>query len=56
MHWFFSKLNNGLLEGVNSLIQATKRKARGYRSDKNLIAMIYLIGGVLNVGIPIAKK
>jgi transposase len=48
IRWFTSKLNNGLLEGVNSLIQAAKRKARGYRSDKNLIAMIYLIGGKLD--------
>lgn len=56
VHWFSSKLNNGLLEGVNSLIQAAKRKARGYRSEKNLIAMIYLIGGKLNVGLPDAKK
>lgn len=49
VRWFTSKLNNGLLEGINSLFQAAKRKARGYRSDKNLIAMIYLIAGKLNV-------
>lgn len=54
VQWFTSKLNNGLLEGVNSLIQAAKRKARGYRSDKNLIAMIYLIGGKLDVGLKLA--
>lgn len=40
VHWFSSKLNNGLLEGVNSIIQAAKRKAREYRSEKNSIAMI----------------
>lgn len=45
VQWFTSKLNNGLLEGVNSLFQAAKRKARGYRSDKNMIAMVYLIAG-----------
>lgn len=45
---FYSKLNNGLLEGINSLFQAAKRKARGYRSDKNLIAMVYLIAGKLD--------
>lgn len=30
IRWFTSKLNNGLLEGVNSLFQAAKRKARGF--------------------------
>jgi transposase len=36
IQWFKSKLNNGLLEGINSLFQAAKRKARGYRSEKNI--------------------
>ncbi len=48
IQWFSSKLSNGLLEGINSLFQAAKRKARGYRSDKNLVAMIYLIAGKLD--------
>lgn len=51
MQWFHSKLNNGILEGINSLIQATKRKARGYRSHKNLITMIYLLAGKLDYAI-----
>jgi transposase len=51
-----SRLNNGLLEGVNSLIQAAKRKARGYRSVDNLIAMIYLIGGKLRFDYPTVSK
>jgi len=29
--WFESKLTNGLLEGLNSLVQAAKARARGYR-------------------------
>jgi transposase len=48
IRWFSSKLNNGLLEGINSVFQAAKRKARGYRSTKNIIAMIYLLHGKLN--------
>lgn len=48
VRWFGSKLNNGILEGVNSLFQAAKRKARGYRSYKNIIAMVYLLTGKLN--------
>nr|WP_268808345.1 transposase [Paenibacillus tyrfis] len=41
-------MTNGLLEGVNSLFQAAKHKARGYRSDKNIIAMVYILAGKLN--------
>ncbi|TFJ92726.1 ISL3 family transposase [Lentibacillus salicampi] len=41
LRWFETKMTNGLLEGVNSLVQAAKRKARGYRSPENFIAMIY---------------
>lgn len=41
LRWFQSKMTNGLLEGINSLVQAAKRKARGYRSTRNFIAMIY---------------
>jgi transposase len=52
LQWFKSQINNGILEGINSLIQAAKAKARGYRTTRNLIAMIYLIGGKLNFGLP----
>lgn len=52
LQWFKSQINNGILEGINSLIQAAKARARGYRTTKNLIAMIYLIGGKLNLGLP----
>ena len=38
----------GFLEGINSLVQAAKRKARGYRTTENLITMIYLIAGKLD--------
>nr|WP_281172610.1 transposase [Aneurinibacillus terranovensis] len=48
IRWFSSKLTNGLLEGVNSLFQAAKRKARGYRSDK---IMVYLLAGKLNLSL-----
>lgn len=41
LRWFKTKLTNGLLEGINSLVQAAKRKARGYRSLDNFIAMVY---------------
>lgn len=52
LQWFKSRITNGVLEGINSLIQAAKARARGYRTTKNLIAMIYLIGGNLKFGLP----
>lgn len=52
-HWdgilshFDSALTTGYLEGVNSLIQAAKARARGYRNPRNMISMAYLIAGKL---------
>jgi len=31
IRWQESKINNGILEGLNSVLQAAKRKARGYK-------------------------
>ena len=50
LRWHHSRVNNGLLEGLNSLIQAAKRRARGYRSTRNYKAMIYLVAGKLDAG------
>jgi len=52
LRWFQSGIANGLLEGINSLVQAAKAKARGYRSTRNLCAMIYLIAGKLELKLP----
>lgn len=52
LRWFKSKINNGILEAINSLIQAAKARARGYRTTRNLITMIYLIAGKLNFRLP----
>lgn len=49
LRWFTSKITNGLLEGINSLIQAAKAKARGYRTSRNLIAMVFLLAGKLEL-------
>jgi transposase len=45
--WQQSRLSNGLLEGTNSLVQAAKRRARGYRSKAKMITIVYLIAGKL---------
>lgn len=39
-----SNHTNARLEGLNSLFQSAKAKARGYRNEKTFITMIYLIG------------
>ncbi|HSZ88114.1 MAG TPA: ISL3 family transposase [Acetobacteraceae bacterium] len=52
LRWFHSKIANGLIEGINSLVQAAKAKARGYRSVRNLTAMVYLIAGKLDLSLP----
>lgn len=48
LRFHHSRMTAGFLEGINSLVQAAKRKARGYRSTDNLITMIYLIAGKLD--------
>lgn len=50
--WFDSRIANGLVEGINSLIQAAKAKARGYRNRETLKAMTYLIAGKLDLRLP----
>jgi len=52
LRWFDSKIANGLIEGINSLVQAAKAKARGYRSMRNLKAMVYLLAGKLDLRLP----
>ena len=51
--WFDSKLSNGYVEAVNGLIQAAKRRARGYKTTRNLINMAYLIAGKLDFNLPL---
>ena len=52
IEYITSRVNNGILEGINSLIQATKGKARGYRNVNNLITIIYLTCGKLEIDLP----
>ena len=50
--WFNSRIANDLIEGINSLLQAAKAKARGYRTLKNLVAITYLVAGKLDLRLP----
>lgn len=49
LQWFVSQVNNAVLEGTNSLVQAAKAKARGYRNKQTFIDMIYLVAGHLQL-------
>ena len=52
LRWFTSRISNGVLEAINSLIQSAKRKARGFRSTNYLITMVYLIARKLDFKLP----
>jgi transposase len=45
--WHASHLTNGLLEGINSLVQAAKTRARSYRNNNKMITIIYLTAAKL---------
>ena len=47
-HWK-EGLTTAFLEGLNSLFSATKRKARGYRTTRNLLTMLYFVAGKLRI-------
>lgn len=55
VRWFVSKINNGILEGMNSLVQAAKARSRGFRNVQNFITMIYLVGGKLKLNLPLGE-
>jgi transposase len=52
VNYIKSRLNNGILEGINSKIQLAKKRARGYRNIENFINMIYYTCGRLHYDYP----
>lgn len=48
VNWMESKINNGILEGFNSLVQAAKAKARGFRTFECFRIIIFLLLGKLD--------
>jgi transposase len=42
LSYFDSQLTTGFLEGINSLIQSAKARARGYRNPRNMISIACL--------------
>lgn len=47
-----TKISNGVLEGINSVVQSAKSSARGFRTTKNFILIIYLKLGKLQFNLP----
>jgi len=43
-----SRMTNGILEGFNSIFQAAKAKARGYKKIETIKAIIYILTGKLD--------
>jgi len=50
LEWKKSQINNGILEGLNSIVQAAKAKARGFKTFKNFKIIIFLLTGKLDFG------
>lgn len=50
--YFHHRVTNAIAEGINSLIQAGKRKARGFRTFIGFECMIYLVVGKLQLSCP----
>lgn len=47
-HWE-RKTTNAYMEGLNSVFSAVKQKARGYRTERYLINMLYFVAGKLPI-------
>jgi transposase len=47
-HWT-QGLTTAIMEGLNSLFSAVKRKARGYRSVEYMTTMLYFVAGKLTL-------
>ncbi len=48
VNWMKSKISNGILEGFNSMVQAAKAKARGFKKFEYFRTIIYLLLGKLD--------
>jgi transposase len=46
--WKRSQINNGILEGLNSIVQAARSRAKGFRNPKYYKTIVYLTTGKLN--------
>ena len=56
LNYFHARITNGMMEGINSLIQAAKTRARGFRNVHYFKVAIYLVAGKLNFKLPITHS
>lgn len=49
LNYFDNRYTNAILEGMNSIIQNIKCRARGFRNDEYFKTMIYLVCGKLDI-------
>jgi len=49
LNWYIHKMSNGFLEGLNGMIQTTKRIGRGYPNTQNFMTMIFFRHGRLDI-------
>lgn len=52
LSYFFHRLTNAIAEGINSMIQTAKRRARGFRTIEGYVAAIFLAVGKLKLSCP----
>ncbi len=55
LNYFRFRYTNAILEGMNSIIQNIKTRARGFRNDEYFKTLIYLVCGKLNLEAVVAK-
>jgi hypothetical protein len=48
LNWHIGRITDSLLESLFNRIYAAKDKTRSYRSNRNLIMIVYLVAGPLN--------
>jgi len=53
LSYFFHRLTNAIAEGLNSMIQSAKRRARGFRTIEGYVAAIFLAVGKLKLSCPL---
>jgi transposase len=50
--YFKNRVTNAICEGINSMVQAAKRKARGFHTFEGYSSMIFLVAGKLQLAVP----
>ena len=52
LNYFRKRLTSGVIEGLNSFLQAARARARGYANPETFQTMIYLLAGRLKFNLP----